>query len=164
MWRPNDSARSWSRKRRPLAERFWEKVEVRGADDCWPWLAATKQGGYGKIIDADGRFQLTHRVAYRFAFGDIPVGLVVCHRCDNPGCVNPQHLFLGTQAENLRDMRSKHRDNPPRGSKHPKTRLDEVLVVRLRADQRSHRRIAKDYGIGKSTVGMIKAGLTWTHV
>ncbi len=164
MWRPNDPARSWSRKRRPLAERFWEKVEVRDLHDCWRWRASTKVGGYGKIADDDGRIQSAHRIAYRLVFGDLSPGLVVCHRCDNPGCVNPQHLFVGTQAENLRDMRNKRRDNPPRGSRHPKARLDEALVARVRADVRSHRRIAKDYGIGKSTVGMIKAGATWTHV
>ena len=164
MWRPNDPARSWSRKRRPLAERFWEKVEVRDLHECWQWRASTKVGGYGKIADDDGRIQLAHRIAYRLVFGDFPLGLVVSHRCDNPGCVNPQHLFLGTQAENLRDMRIKRRDNPPRGSRHPKARLDESLVARVRADVRSHRRIAKDYGIGKSTVGMIKAGATWIHV
>lgn len=156
--------RGWSRRPRPLSERFWEKVDVRAHGECWPWLASTKQGGYGKIADEDGRIQLAHRVAYRLVVGDIPSGRVVCHRCDNPGCVNPHHLFLGTQADNLRDMRIKRRDNPPRGSRHPKTKLDEALVARVRADARSHRRIARDYGIGKSTVGMIKAGATWTHV
>lgn len=164
MGRSDETVRSWSRKHRPLAERFWEKVEVRAPHECWPWLAATKQGGYGKIADDSGRIQLAHRIAYRLAFGDIPPDRVVCHRCDNPGCVNPQHLFVGTQAENLRDMRIKRRGNPPRGSRHPEARLDEALAARVRADVRSHRRIAKDYGIGKSTVGMIKAGATWTHV
>jgi hypothetical protein len=128
------------------------------------WYGWRGQVSYGKIADDDGRIQLAHRIAYRLIFGDLSPGLVVCHRCDDPGCVNPQHLFVGTQAENLRDMRNKRRDNPPRGSRHPKARLDEALVARVRADVRSHRRIAKDYGIGKSTVGMIKAGATWTHV
>jgi hypothetical protein len=156
--------RGWSRRPRPLSERFWEKVDVRDPHECWRWLASTKDGGYGKIADEEGRIQLAHRVAYRLVVGDIPSEQVVCHRCDNSGCVNPQHLFLGTQADNLRDMRVKRRDNPPRGSRHPKARLDEALVARIRADARSHRRIARDYGIGKSTVGMVKAGVTWTHV
>lgn len=164
MWRPNDPTRSWSRKRRPLSERFREKVDVRGPDDCWPWLASTKQGGYGKCGDERGRVQLTHRVAYQLVNGPIPEGMVVCHQCDNPRCVNPAHLYLGTQADNLRDMRNKGRDNPPRGARHPKARLTEDLARSIRNDPRSHRRIARELGIGKSTVGMIKAGITWTHI
>ena len=154
----------WSRKRRPLSDRFWEKVDVRGTDKCWPWLASTKQGGYGKIIDEEGRIQLAHRVAFELIIGPIPAGLVVCHHCDNPGCVNPHHLFIGTQADNLQDMRTKGRGNPPRGSQHPRAILTESLVARIRTDQRGHRQIAHDLGIGKSTVGMVKAGITWTHV
>ncbi|MFN3980160.1 MAG: HNH endonuclease signature motif containing protein [Caldilinea sp.] len=164
MWRPNDPMRSWSRKRRPLIERFWEKVDVRGPNECWPWLAATKQGGYGLSSDERGLKQLAHRIAYRLTKGSIPEGLVVCHHCDNPGCVNSAHLFLGTQGDNLQDMRRKGRDNPPRGARHPKARLTEDLCRRIRNDPRSHRRIARELGIGKSTVGMVKAGITWTHV
>jgi hypothetical protein len=154
----------WSRKWRPLAERFWEKVDVRGVDECWPWLASTKQGGYGKLAGGDGRILLAHRVAYQLAVGTIPAGLVVCHRCDNPGCVNPNHLFLGSQADNLRDMHAKGRGNPPRGNLHPKARLTDAIVLAIRNDTRSHRQLARVYGIGKSTVGMIKAGVTWKHL
>jgi len=164
MWRANDPARLWSRKSRPLSERFWEKVNVRGSEECWPWLAATKQGGYGRISGERGEPQLSHRVAYKLAVGTIPDGLVVCHRCDNPSCVNPSHLYLGTQADNLCDMRSKGRGNPPRGSRHPKARLTEELARAIRHDPRSHRQIARELGIGKSTIGMVKAGITWTHV
>ena len=64
-WRALGTARSWSRKSRPLVERFWEKVDVRDSDACWPWLAATKQGGYGKIMGDDGHLHLAHRVAYK---------------------------------------------------------------------------------------------------
>ncbi len=164
MWRQNDPLKSWSRAPRPLAERFWEKVDVRGADECWPWLASKKQGGYGRISDERGHPQLSHRVSYALTVSPIPDGNVVCHRCDNPRCVNPAHLFLGTQADNLRDMRSKGRGNPPRGVEHPKARLTEALAQQIRRDSRSHRQLARAFGIGKSTVGMIKAGDTWTLV
>jgi HNH endonuclease len=147
-----------------LAERFWEKVDVRGPDECWPWLASKKQGGYGRISDERGLPQLAHRVSYALTVSPIPDGNVVCHRCDNPSCVNPSHLFLGAQAENLRDMRRKGRDNPPRGGQHPKARLTDELAQVIRHDLRSHRQLARTFGIGKSTVGMIKARVTWTHV
>jgi hypothetical protein len=154
----------WSRKRRPLAERFWEKVDVRSADECWPWLASTKQGGYGKLGSGDGRILLAHRVSLHLTNGPVPDGMVVCHRCDNPGCVNPAHLFIGTQADNIWDMHAKGRGNPPRGCQHPNARLTDDIVADIRADSRSNRQLAREYGIGKSTVGMIKARLTWTHV
>ena len=163
-WRALGTARSWSRKSRPLVERFWEKVDVRDSDACWPWLAATKQGGYGKIIGDDGHLHLAHRVAYKLVLGPIPLGLVVCHRCDNPDCVNPRHMFLGTQADNLRDMREKGRGNPPHGTKHPKARLSDQLVAQIRFDPRSHRQLSRLLGISKSAIGMAKAGVTWTHV
>ena len=155
---------SWSRKRRPLAERFWEKVDVRRADECWIRLASTKQGGYGKITSGDGRILLAHRVSLHLTNGSVPKGMVVCHHCDNPGCVNPTHLILGTQADNIRDMHAKGRGNPPRGCQHPNARLTDDIVADIRADLRNHRQLAREYGIGKSTVGMIKAGVKWNHV
>lgn len=96
-------------KRRPLADRFWEKVNK--TDTCWLWTAATDRRGYGKISAGghSGRFLTAPRVAWELARGPIAVGLSVLHRCDTPACVNPDHLFLGTQADNLRDMVSKGR-------------------------------------------------------
>jgi len=147
-----------------LADRFWKKVEVRGQDECWTWLASTKQGGYGKIMGDDGRFYLAHRVAYEMLIGDIPAGLLLCHHCDNPACVNHAHMFTGTQADNLKDMRAKGRGNPPRGARHPRARLTDQLVSQIRSDHRSHRQLAKVLGISKSAIGMAKAGVTWKHV
>jgi hypothetical protein len=83
-----------------------------GADECWIWLGARSPLGYGRFR-RDGRAQIASRVAYELAHGPIPDGRLVCHRCDNPPCVNPGHLFLGTDADNVRDMRRKGRAPRP---------------------------------------------------
>lgn len=98
-------------RRIPIEDRLWLRVDKSASHNgCWLWTGATKQGGYGKIAKGgdNGSF-LTHRVAWELERGPIPDGVVVCHHCDNPGCCNPEHLFLGTQAENLLDMRRKGR-------------------------------------------------------
>jgi hypothetical protein len=91
-------------------ERFWNKVE-RG-DGCWEWRGAKSRFGYGRFIVGRNN-RLAHRVAWAATRGEIPVGMNVCHRCDNPSCVNPDHLFLGTQRDNVRDMHEKGRAPVP---------------------------------------------------
>lgn len=89
-----------------IEERFWSKVEKTEA--CWNWVGATSRRGYG-AMNIDNRTLQTHRVVYELTYGTIPAGLCVCHHCDNPRCVRPDHLFLGTHADNMHDMVRKGR-------------------------------------------------------
>lgn len=92
----------------PVEERFWSKVEKLGPDDCWEWLGGTRKGGYGSFWK-DGKTKVASRVSYEFVSGSIPDGMHCCHTCDNPPCVNPAHLFIGTSLTNVRDKMTKGR-------------------------------------------------------
>ena len=97
-----------NRKSIPVAERVYRRTSIDDKTDCWNWLGGKNNLGYGLIRDGD-RMRTTHRVSYEANKGSIPHNLVVCHSCDNPSCVNPDHLWLGTMADNMQDMISKGR-------------------------------------------------------
>jgi hypothetical protein len=145
--------------RRPLIERYEPKVDRSGGPDaCWIWTAGTDGRGYGWIHDGE-KMQLAHRVAVVFDGRD-PSGFVVCHTCDNPRCVNPAHLFLGTQGDNMRDKVAKGR-NPYKVRR--LTASDAAAVLERKANGETHAAIAEAFGISESHVTNICCGRAWKH-
>lgn len=150
---------------RPLAERFWEKVDRRGADDCWIWIGSVDTRGYENLGADGGRPMLrAHRISYEINVGPIPAGLVVCHQCDVRKCVNSAHLFVATQRDNVLDMLRKGRNNHPKGERHQRAKLTDALVRAIRCDTRAVKEICAEYRIGRSTLYSIRQRKTWRHV
>lgn len=120
---------------RPLVDRFWEMVRRGPSEECWPWTGSTRAGGYGAIaVRVPGRrhrLAPAHRVSWELHNGPIPDGLQVLHRCDNPPCVNPAHLFLGTNDDNVADMLSKGRNLVGQRCAHAVLTAEDVRRARV---------------------------------
>ena len=153
-----------------LRRRFWSKVDTTG--DCWIWLAATARHGYGSIhIMVCGQLYIlaAHRVAYLLANGTLGAASVMCHRCDQPRCVRPAHLWQGTQKDNARDRDAKGRCHPLRnvGECNGSAKLTPSLVRDIRARHaagETYYRLAKEYGVDIKTMYRVVRGLTWKEV
>lgn len=149
---------------RVQAERFWEKVDRTGGDaTCWPWIAGTNHKGYGTFSISHAHSSLAHRISWIMENGPIPAGKYVLHSCDNPRCVNPRHLFLGSLADNMRDMCEKGRSC--KGTEHPHSKLNDEAARGIRAlranDHLSIRTIARRYGVSPTTIRQVLDGVTW---
>lgn len=144
--------------------RFEEKYEVCGNTGCWLWTASLTRGGYGQFKSFPGyRAGRAHIVSYVIHKGDIPEGMCVLHSCDNPKCVNPEHLWLGTLKDNSQDMMRKSRHVPVRlkGVSNPNVKLTEEQVNEIRSDNRTATSVSKDYGVSEWTIRRIRAGSSW---
>lgn len=130
---------------------------------CWLWTGARARFGYGSFY-FNRRCSVAHRVSWIIAGRDIPEGLQLCHRCDVPSCVNPEHLFLGTQAENTQDCFSKGRRNEARGERKPQAKLSDDEALAIFRDPRPQIELSRVFGVSKSVVGHIKTGRGWSHV
>lgn len=140
----------------------FEAKYLRGRDEeCWEWQASKYPVGYGQF-KLQGKSRPASRVSWMLYRGPIPEGLFVCHRCDNRGCVNPNHLFLGTQSDNIKDCVAKGRHKgQPSGGQHSQAKLSPTDVAAIRADVRPSTQIAKDYPVGAGHIRAIKSGSTW---
>lgn len=141
--------------------RFWSKVDVRTPDECWEWNAAKRADGYGQFSlgGAAGQMFQAHRVSWVVAHGELPDGLMVRHRCDNPSCVNPAHLELGTHLDNMHDMATRGR--------HGNSRLTASAVQQIRSRKaagETYAALAQAFGVSQSAIAFAVRRETWGHV
>lgn len=159
-----------------IVKRFWEKVDVRSPDECWPWMAGRNRQGYGDISVRGGtprraKMVFAHRLAYTLVYGTIQGGeghqaAIIRHKCDCPGCCNPFHLDIGEARDNVDDRNKRGRQ--ARGENQGKAKLNEAQVLEIRETyakrEASQRAIARAYKIGNSTVCRIVTRRTWKHI
>lgn len=143
--------------------RFWSKVQK--SDGCWEWIEALNNKGYGVMglkVEDTYKTVTAHRISYILSHGDIATGQNVCHRCDNPKCVNPHHLFLGTQKENMQDCKNKGRirisQTHKKGVENNNGKLTEEQVDAIRLESTagvSQRKLARKFGVSQPHIGRI---------
>jgi len=159
--------------------RFWAYTDKKTPEECWEWKSSLDTHGYGKI-GVLGKTLLAHRVSFALHYGEIPEGKVVMHTCDNPKCVNPAHLKLGTNAENAADCKRKRRtargerhgsktkpECTPRGESHccAKLTADQVRAIRYRCQMgEQQKKLAAEYGVSPGLISQIKLGIWWKHI
>ncbi len=164
----------------PLSIRFWAKVDK--TSECWLWTAGVDKDGYGRIwVNAERRAVHANIIAWELTNGPVPDGLCVCHRCDNPRCVKPTHLFLGTIADNTEDARIKgrlatsdrngmrvHPESTLRGEANPNSKLrtcDVKEIFRLYNTGKVRQvDLAKQFGVTQTAISGILLGRGWKHV
>lgn len=145
--------------------RFWSKVNKRKPTDCWEWTARRNEDNYGGFdLESGKRGVKAHRLAYYICNGSDPGQNEVCHTCDNPPCVNPAHLFLGTHTDNMRDSAKKGRSPKHfQGINNPKAKLTVEQVQQIRKLTGTSTEIATHFGVSISTVGRVRRGTSWKN-
>ena len=160
---------------RARADKFWSFVERGAPDECWLWTASRTEAGYGRFYLGKAVVARAHRVAFALANGRLAAPhLKVCHRCDNPPCCNPAHLWEGTDADNNRDRAEKGRTVRPkrdesavryaRGERHGSAKLTGEQATAIRQDPRSLSQVAAAYGISVRTASRIRNRTLWKDV
>lgn len=150
------------RERLPLEQRFWKRVEKQDSG-CWVWTGSTNTRGYGLVGEGgrQGKYLMTHRYSYTIHKGDIPKGMLVMHSCDNPACVNPDHLSLGTPKDNTQDAVSKGRIH---NGKRPSKLTDEQVLFIKENLEFTGVQLAERFGVSKAAINAVRKGRNWTHI
>ena len=143
---------------------FWDKVEIGSPSKCWIWPYGKITAGYGEFIFSAMHFY-THRFMWQEIHGKIPDDMCILHKCDNPSCINPAHLFLGTKLDNTRDMISKDRNPKGEDYNHAKLTNNHVIEIRQLLSKGIYQKdIASIYNVSQDTISAIKLGQTWSHI
>lgn len=152
----------------PIDQKLWARVVK--SDGCWEWTGPRTPFGHGHLNHRNKRVY-AHRLSWELHNGPIPDGMSVCHRCDNPPCVNPAHLWLGSHGDNLRDMATKGRQGlhlapakAVRGEAHHRSVLTDDMVREIRASSESAHALSRRLGVSRPTVARVRQGRTWKHV
>lgn len=144
---------------------FWSKVEVLDKDKCWEWKAKRFKNNYGCFVLKSKRYLLAHRLSYLIHYGELPDGMLVCHKCDNPACVNPHHLFIGTAKDNAIDMVTKGRKSVPKGERCKKSKLTYQKVIEIRNMYASgmflQKEIAQRFQVSSKQISVIVNRVQW---
>lgn len=144
-------------------ERFWSRIPHQIEGDCWEWQGRINQDGYGQF-DHNNSCSSSHRYVWKLFYGDIPDGMVICHKCDNPPCCNPAHLFLGTVWDNVRDRDLKGRQASHKGEKNGRAKLNRnqaVQIRKLRQVGLSYKELAKRFSVSIGCISHIINGRHW---
>lgn len=145
-------------------DRFYDKVMPEPNTGCWLWLSTTNWKGYGQFW-INGKYQMAHRISYLWNVADIPDGLLVLHTCDNPSCVNPDHLRVGTNQDNMTDRNKKNRQ--AKGNFHGNRKLidEDIISIRSMIDSKIPlRQIANAFGVTRRNINDIKNKAIWNHI
>ena len=155
----NQGTRKKGRPKKALKDRLWAKVDRRGPDECWPWLGATNNCGYGVMFAARGEVVRVHRAVYELEKGPIPAGKLILHRCHTRNCCNPRHLRPGTHRENMVDMVKTGRNEKVR-----KLTDDQVFeIVKLRAERKlPYKTIGLMFNVTGQAISLICRGKTYS--
>lgn len=147
-----------------IESRFWSKVAIIPEHSCWEWVGGKNNQGYGQL--RHGMESLAHRVSYKIHFFELPKHLCVCHICDNPGCVRPQHLFLGTRKENIKDRDLKERTAKGENHHAAKLKIKEIKEIKYICENhlKSQRQIAGLYKVSRRTIRDVLKNRSWGHL